>query len=466
MHFPMEERLNEIMKGLAKNVSNSRLYMKEIITIGLPVTLQSIFQASYSFVDQLMVGTLGTVSIAGSGLGGKFSSLVTFTLNAVAAVASVLIAQYHGTKDEKGISKSFVTCSLIAGIVALVFAIPGFLCPQVIMGIYSNEQDVVLVAADYLRIIAVSYLPMTATLMLSSLFRSVEKSKYPMYVSVLAIFANVFFNWLLIFGKLGCPRLGIIGAAYGTLISRVLEALVLVLILCYQNFKSELKIRVMGLTDLSFYKKISVIVFPILLNEFSWSVGENIYAGIYGRLGKEALAAMTLTNPLQGLFIGMFSGLSSAAVVMVGKRLGQNKREEAFSISKYLIKVGFIGSLIIATIIVVLAPFYVKLYNVEPEVMKLTVYILCALAAVIFAKILNMILGGGIIRSGGNTTITLIIDAIGTWIFGVPLGLLTAFAFHLPIYWVYFILSLEEVVRLIIGFVVFYRKRWMQNVTK
>ena len=108
MHFPMEERLNEIMKGLAKNVSNSRLYMKEIITIGLPVTLQSIFQASYSFVDQLMVGTLGTVSIAGSGLGGKFSSLVTFTLNAVAAVASVLIAQYHGTKDEKGISKSFV----------------------------------------------------------------------------------------------------------------------------------------------------------------------------------------------------------------------------------------------------------------------------------------------------------------------------------------------------------------------
>ena len=444
----------KMMDMLVNNSSKTKLYMKEILTIGLPVTLQSIFQASYSFVDQLMVGTLGTVSIAGSGLGGKFSSLVTFTLNAVAAVASVLIAQYHGTKDEKGINKSFFTCSLIAGIVALLFVLPGFFCPQLI-----------LVAASYLKIIAVSYLPMTVTLMLSALFRSVEKSKYPMYVSVIAVLANVFFNWILIFGKFGCPRLGIIGAAYGTLISRTIEALILVAILLYQNEKKEMNVKVMGLTDLSFYKKISVIVFPILLNEFSWSVGENIYAAIYGRLGKDALAAMTLTNPLQGLFIGMFSGLSSAAVVMVGKRLGQDNKNEAFSISKYLMKVGFIGSLIIAAVLVILAPFYVKLYNIEPEVARITIYIIDALAVVIFAKILNMILGGGIIRSGGNTNITLVIDAIGTWVFGVPLGLLTAFVFDLPIYWVYFILSLEEVVRLIIGFVVFYKKKWMQNVT-
>lgn len=447
------------------HISKTKQYMKEILMIGLPVTLQSIFQASYSFVDQLMVGTLGTVSIAGSGLGGKFSSLVTFTLNAVAAVATVLIAQYHGNKDEKGISKSFTTCSFIAVLVAMLFVLPGFFCPGFLMGIYSDETEVVLVAADYLRVIAISYLPMTTTLMLSALFRSVEKSKYPMYVSVLAVFANMFFNWIFIFGKLGCPRLGIVGAAFGTLISRLLEAVVLLLILLHLNRKNFMHVRLMGLWDLKFYAKISVIVFPILLNEFSWSVGENIYAAIYGRLGKDALAAMTLTNPLQGLFIGMFSGLSSAAVVMVGKRLGQNDKEEAFFISKFLIKAGFIGSFIISAVLVVLVPFYVRLYNIEPEVAKITCYIVYALAAVIFAKILNMILGGGIIRSGGDTKITLIIDLIGTWIFGVPLGLLAAFVFHLPIYWVYFILSLEEVVRLVIGFIVFYRKKWMQNVT-
>lgn len=441
-------------------------YMKEIITIGLPVTFQSIFQASYSLVDQLMVGTLGTVSIAGSGLGAKFSGLVTFTLNAVAAVASILIAQYFGAKDKKGISKSFSACSLIAGLVALIFALPAFFCPEFIIGMYSNELDVIVEGGEYLRIIAVSYLPMTVTLMLQALFRSIEKSKYPMYVSVLAMFFNLVFDYAFIFGKLGCPRLGLVGAALGTLIGRVIEAVVLIALLVYENRKHNLSITITELTDMGFYKKIAVIVLPILLNEFSWSVGENIYAGIYGRLGKESLTAMTLTNPLQGMFIGMFSGLSSAAAVMVGKRLGQNKKEEAYSISKYLLKVGLFGSAIVAACLVIFIPFYTKLYNIEPEVEKITIYIVYALAAVIFAKILNMILGGGIIRSGGNTTYTLVTDLIGTWGFGVPLGLLTAFVFDLPIYWVYFILSLEEVVRLVIGLCIFRRKKWMGNVTK
>ena len=259
--------------------------------------------------------------------------------------------------------------------------------------------------------------------------------------------------------------MGLKGAAWGTLLSRMVEAIVLGIILVVENRKENLSIKIMGLTDFGFYKKIAVIVLPILLNEFSWSVGENIYAGIYGRLGKESLTAMTLTNPLQGMFIGMFSGLSSAAVVMVGKRLGQNKKEEAYSISKYLLKVGLIGSVIVAACLVLIIPIYTKFFNVEAEVEQITIYIVYALAAVIFAKILNMILGGGIIRSGGNTTYTLVTDLIGTWVFGVPLGLLTAFVFKLPIYWVYFILSLEEVVRLIIGLVIFRRKNWMTNVT-
>ncbi len=450
---------------MKNQITSNKLYMKEILKIGLPVTLQSIFQASYSLVDQLMVGTLGTVSIAGGGLGAKFSSLVSFTLSSIAAVASILIAQYFGSKDKKGISKSFSTCSFIAGLVVLLFTIPSFLAPEVIMGIYSNEHDVVLEAAVYLRIIAVSYLPMTATLMLSALLRSIEKSKYPLYVSVLSMLCNIVFNYLFIFGKFGCPQMGLKGAAWGTLLSRMVEAIVLGIILVVENRKENLSIKIMGLTDFGFYKKIAVIVLPILLNEFSWSVGENIYAGIYGRLGKESLTAMTLTNPLQGMFIGMFSGLSSAAVVMVGKRLGQNKKEEAYSISKYLLKVGLIGSVIVAACLVLIIPIYTKFFNVEAEVEQITIYIVYALAAVIFAKILNMILGGGIIRSGGNTTYTLVTDLIGTWVFGVPLGLLTAFVFKLPIYWVYFILSLEEVVRLIIGLVIFRRKNWMTNVT-
>ncbi|MDD6207731.1 MAG: MATE family efflux transporter [Clostridiales bacterium] len=448
------------------NSSQKKVYQKELLAIGLPVTLQSIFQASYSLVDQLMVGSLGTVSIAGSGLGAKFSSLVSVTLSAVAAVASILIAQYHGKQDREGINRSFFSCLYISVLVLLLFALPAFCIPEIIMGFYSEDAETIRMGAVYLKLIAVSYIPMNVTLMCSAFFRSVEKSRYPLYASILSMAVNLLGNYLLIFGKFGCPRLGLQGAAYGTLIARTLEALLLVSLMAVQQKKGEIRLRPVSLREKGIYGSISVMIVPILLNEFLWSLGENIYAGIYGRLGTDALAAMTLTNPLQAMFIGMFSGVSSAAAVMVGKRLGSNDNEGAYVVSKYLMKTGVLGSLVVSVLLVLLIPFYVKWFSIGPEVARLTKYIVYALALVLFAKITNMILGGGILRSGGRTRITLCVDLVGTWVFGVPLGLLAAFVFHLPIYMVYFILSLEEVIRLIISIFLFRSKVWMQNLTQ
>lgn len=444
---------------------NHSKYRKEMLAIGLPVTLQSIFQASYSFVDQLMVGKLGKASIAASGLGSKFSVLVTFTLSSVAAVASILISQYRGSKDEKGVSQSFFSCLYLSVLVMAVFMIPTCLFPSQIIRFYTNEENVIPIAANYLRIIGISYAPMMVTMLLAAFLRSIEKSRYPMYASVTAVFSNLFFNYIFIFGKLGAPKLGLGGAGIGTLIARSIEAVLLVIwIVCLQK-KKVFHLHARTGLDAAFYKKISVIVVPILVNEFSWSVGENIYASVYGHLGEDALAAMTLTNPLQGMFIGMFSGISSAAVVMVGKRLGNNERHEADAISRYLLRAGLIGAVCISALLALLIPFYVRLFDIDASVRKITISIVYALAIIMSAKILNMILGGGILRSGGNTNLTLKIDLIGTWIFGVPLALLSAFVFKLPIYLVYFILSLEEVVRLCIGLYVFKKGTWARNIT-
>lgn len=446
-----------------KKTNNS--YLKEMLVIGLPITLQSIFQASYSFVDQLMVGSLGTISIAGSGLGAKFSSLVLFTLSAISAVCSILVAQYHGRQDKKGINQSFFSCLYIALFIMLLFTLPAFLAPKSIMGIYTKDTETIIAAASYLKIIAISYIPMTLTLILSAFLRSIEKSFFPLIASILSLIGNIVFNYMFIFGKFGAPKLGLTGAAIGTLISRTLEVALLIIVILSLQMKKAIFLKPIKIWNIALYKNISFIVFPILLNEFSWSFGENIYAVIYGHLGTDALAAMTLTNPLQGLFIGMFSGISSAAVVMVGKRLGANNFDDAYHSSKYLIKIGAIGSVIIGGVLALFIPYYVKFFNIEPEVEKLTCYIVYALSLILFAKILNMIIAGGILRSGGNTKYTLYIDLIGTWCFGVPLGLIAAFVFHLPIYLVYFILSLEEVVRLIMGIYLFYSKKWMRNIT-
>lgn len=446
--------------------SQNRQYYKEMMSIGIPVTLQSIFQASYSLVDQIMVGKLGEVSIAGSGLGGKFSSLVAFTLSSIAAVASILIAQYHGHHDREGLSKSFFSCSYIAGIIMLIFSIPSFWVPSFIISLYTDDSSVISAGAEYLQIISVSFIPMTVTLIVSSFFRSTEQSRYPMYASASSLILNLIFNYMFIFGKLGMPQLGLNGAAIGTLLARSVEALLLIFWLIMKNRGPESLLVPAFRVNSMFYKKISIIVWPIVINEFSWSFGENIYASIYGRLGTDALAAMTLTGPLQSMFIGMFSGISSAALVMVGKRLGNDKEQDAFTISKLLMKVGLGGGILIGIMLALLIPLYTKLFNVDSNVAELTRYITYALAIVISAKITNMILGGGILRSGGNTRFTLITDLIGTWVLGVPLGLLTAYVFHLPIYLVYIILSLEEVARVIMGLHIFRSRKWMNNVTR
>ena len=441
-------------------------YLKEILQIGLPITLQSILQSSYNLVDQIMVGTLGTVSIAGSGLVGKFSSLAAFTLASVASVTSILVAQYHGSKDKEGISRSFFSCLYMALAVMAVFIAACLLIPDGILSIYTTDMEMIAEAIPYFIVVAVSFLPMTLTMQFSALLRSIEKSKFPLYAGIAAMFLNVVLNYIFIFGKWGMPRLGLLGAGIGTLLSRTVECLVQLLFIIQLCRKEELYLKAISLLNLEQYRRISIIVFPLLINEFSWSVGENIYAAIYGRIGTDAVAAMTLTNPLQGMFIGMFSGVSTAATVMVGKRLGRDEKDEAYGIAKYLAKIAAIGAIVVSFILLAISDWYVRLYDVEPEVIETTKKIIVVLAVYLIVKISNMVIAGGVLRSGGKTKYTLYIDLIGTWIFGVPLGLLAAFVWKMPIEQVYFILSLEEVVRLLIVFSIFKKKIWMNNVTK
>ena len=204
---------------------------------------------------------------------------------------------------------------------------------------------------------------------------------------------------------------------------------------------------------------------PLFVCEASWSLGENVYAAIYGRMGTEQSAAMTLTAPIQGLAIGALCGLSQAAGVIVGKRLGSGDEDAAYAAGKRLLVYGAAGAALLSVLVVLLSGVYVEIYQVEDGVKRLTRQILTAYALVAPCKVLNMILGGGILRSGGRTAYVMVIDLVGTWGFGVPAGLLTAFVFALPVPYVYFALSLEECLRFGISLAVFRRRRWMRRLS-
>lgn len=207
----------------------------------------------------------------------------------------------------------------------------------------------------------------------------------------------------------------------------------------------------------------AAMLLPILVCEFMWSLGENIYAGIYGHMGTDASAAMTLINPIQGLMIGALCGLSQAAGVMIGKMLGTQEYDGAYRAAWKLICYGFVGSLVFSGVIILTSSYYVNIYQVESGVKELTRQILFAYALIAPFKVQNMIVGGGIIRSGGKTNYVMMIDLLGTWVFGVPLGLLSAFVFDLSVPYVYFILSLEECIRFAVSIAVLRKRKWMQS---
>ena len=197
--------------------------------------------------------------------------------------------------------------------------------------------------------------------------------------------------------------------------------------------------------------------------EASWSLGENVYAAIYGRIGTEQSAAMTLTAPIQGLAIGALCGLSQAAGVIVGKRLGGEDYDGAYRAAKRLMVYGAVGASVLCAVVLLTSGAYVEIYQVSRTVKRLTRQILFVYALAAPFKVLNMILGGGILRSGGRTAYVMGIDMLGTWGFGVPLGLLGAVVWRLPIASVYLLLSLEECIRFAISMAVFRRKRWMRR---
>lgn len=437
-----------------------RSFFASVCALAIPVALQSMLQSSFSIVDQIMIGQLDTVAISAVGFAGKFFSIFNVVIAAVGAVAGIMVSQYLGQKNKTEVKRSFFLNLYLALGLGLLAAALGLLLPYQVMSLYTRDQAVRILAAQYLSIISVSSLPMAAATMLAAYFRCIEKPGIPMIATIVSAALNTTLNYALIFGFGRIPALGAAGAGIATTIAQFVNCLIMLAVFVHHNPFSDHCGTTAKPAPFRWLQYVAML-FPILISEVAWSLGENVYAGIYGHMSTAESAAMNLINPVQGLVIGALCGLSQAAGVIVGKRLGNGEFDEAYHASKKLMFYGAAGSVILSILVVIFAPIYVSIYNVDASVQAMTAQILHAYALVAPFKVLNMILGGGIIRSGGKTTYVMCIDIIGTWCFGVPLGLLSAFVLHLPIGYVYFFLSLEECIRFAISLVVFHRRKWM-----
>ena len=435
-------------------------FEKQVINIAIPVALQSMLQSSFSMIDQIMVGQLGEKSIAAVEIAGKPGFIYSVVVGAVCTIAGIMISQYIGKKDRESEEKSICVNFLVMMLTGIAFFFISRMFPLQFIRLFTNDARVISEGSVYLGIIGWTFIPLGITNIFGAAIRCRGKSSWPLYVGFVSATLNTGLNYCLIFGNYGMPMLGVKGAAYASVISQVAGA-VLIIVLFFRLYG---RIRYsVSLGKEKYWQYLSMLI-PIVINEFLWSVGQSINTFVYGHMSTDELAGMSLTGSLQGLTIGALSGIAQAAGILVGKRLGEGQYDQAYQESKKLCVYGFIGSILFSVTIMALKTPYVHLFNVSDDVRAIGLALLTAFAVLMPIKVLNMILGGGIIRSGGRTKYIMMIDMLGTWLIGVPIALVTGLVFKLPIVWVYFMLSQEEVVRFIISIFMFRSIKWMNTI--
>lgn len=439
-------------------------FFKTVLKISVPIALQGMLQASFSLVDQVMVGSLGSAGVAAVGIAGKFNLLYTVIIGAIVSVAGIMTAQFLGAGDSKEAGRGFALNTIVASGIGAVFTLICVLYPARIMGMYSPDLETVSIAGGYLRIISLGFVPYAVIMLISARMRCIEHPVLPLILSVIANAVNTLLDYALIFGRLGFSAHGADGAAAATFVSQLLNMVMLIIAIRVINYRKGIRFSVSPkLTKLS-PKKYLTILLPMLAAQLLWSLSENVYASVYGHLGTLECAAMTLTYPIQGIIIAALSGLSQASGILIGKELGKGEIESAFRKSKKLLLYGFVGSVILSLLLVLFMRAYISLYSIDDFVRETARHILLIFALVTPVKVLNLILGGGIVKSGGGTRAIMVIEIIGAWGIGVPLALLGGYVRHLDITMVYLILSLEECVRLILSWIIFVNKRWMRKI--
>ena len=383
---------------------SEKSFLQDVLRISIPVALQSMLQSSFSMVDQIMVGQLGDKSVAAVEIAGKPSFIYAFVIGAISTITGIMISQYIGNKNREAEEKSICVNFLVMILTGLTFLSVFGLFRNPFVEMFTEEEQVIAEGSTYLGIISWTFIPLGICSILGTALRCRDKSTWPLYIGIFSALHNTGLNYCLIFGNFGAPRLGIAGAAYASVISQAAGALIS--ILCFYRLYGRIRISLsLGKAG---YSQYFMMLLPIVLNEFFWSVGQSVYTYVYGHMGTNELAGMSLTGAVQGLTMGALSGLSQAAGILIGKRLGCKEYDAAYEDSKKLCGLGVAGSLVFTLLLILIRNPYVQMFNVSGDVRGIGADILAAFAILMPVKVQNMILGGGIIRSGGKTKYVII----------------------------------------------------------
>lgn len=440
-----------------------RDFMRSMLAIALPVAFQQLITASLNMIDVLMVGQLGETSVAALGLANQIFFLLILFLFGVTSGMSIFTAQYWGKGDVENIRRVLGICLVIAVLVATAFTLAATIIPHRLMSFYTEDQEVIRLGSEYLRIVGLSYIMMAISISYISVLRSITMVKMTVVVAVLALALKTLLAYLLIFGIGIFPALGVRGAAIGTAVGWAFES-ILLLILVY-GLKTPLAANPLSLFRFSrpFVMSVLRTSMPAAINEVLWSVGITSYNAVYARIGTGAIAAININATIEELVFVLFIGLGNASAVMVGNKIGSGGSDEAFEYGRRFTILGVISALVGGVIVLSLRETVISLYQISPSAAESLRVLMLVYSLSIWLRVFNFMLFIGALRAGGDTRYAMFTELFSIWVIGVPCALIGGFVLHLPVYGVYALVLLEEAVKAIIVFKRYMSRRWIHD---
>lgn len=448
-----------------KDVFRDRTFIGKAVKIALPVAVQGMLNTITNMVDTMMIGSMGATAIAAVGLANKVFFVFALLVFGVSSGSVILAAQFWGKGDQKGIRKVLGLALTLAVLAAVLFLLPAVLVPEFVMSIFTTSSGSISIGAKYLRVAALTYPLIAVSNVYVAMLRATNRVKFPVATSCVAIVVNIFLNYVLIFGKFGAPQMGVVGAAIATLVARIVE---MILILSYVNLgKTPLAGHVKELFSFekAFVKQFFVTASPVIANEFVWGLGVTIYSLAYGRMGDEAVAAITITTTIQDIVNVLFQGLSAATAVILGNEMGGGRLKIAEKYAKNFLILQFIVTLIGASFCYATRWQVIGLYAITEAVALDVSRCLTVYALYMPFKMFNFINVVGILRSGGDTIVCFLIDTSGVWLIGIPMAFIGGLVLKYPIYVVYAMVMAEEAYKAVIGYLRYRQKKWLRNLT-
>lgn len=434
-----------------------------LITLGLPITFQNLLTSSMGFIDILMVGQLDETAIAAVGIAAQYVFMFIVIQYGVHSGISIFTAQYWGKQDLSRI-KHLSGMGIVAGLViAALFSGAALLLPDRMMAFFSTDPQVIAAGARYLNIVGLCFPPFALTFSFMFNMRAMGFAKVPMAASMVSVAVNILLNWVLIFGKLGCPALGVTGAAIATTVSKFVEAAVLISTIYLGKYPLAATFKEMSGFGSDFIKKILHTCWPVFFNELAWVTGVSLYKLVYARMGTESIAAVNIVATIEEFLFIPFWGIFHGGSIMIGNSIGAGNPKEAFRFGKYLLVTQFVMALCIGLVMILSRDLMLSFYNISPGTYANAHTLMLTAGLILWGKTTNFTNIVSVLRGGGDTRFGFFLDLTGVWCIGVPIAFFAAFALGLPVYWVMALIAIEELYKLAVGIPRFLSGRWIRN---